>query len=389
MDLSSPLNTPTNIGIANITLSAENAVAISQSPFTYQQQVVAHPGQRWAASISLPPMKRPDAEYWVAFLLSLKGQIGTFLLGDPNCVNAQGSATARRNILAYSEQLDNAYWNVNAGTVTANAETAPNTTATADNLIENTANAGHYLGRNIAWVSGTTYTLSVYVKRPAGSVRNVRISLPAAQFGGVASSAFFDTSTGAVLSTEGGVSTTTEALANGWFRFSVSKAATASATDDFRFFLVLGTSNSNYLGDGTSGLSFWGAQLEVGSNPSAYQGVVASYGPLVNGGSQVGDTLVIDGCSPNVTGFLLPGDYIQLGSSTTTQLYKVLTQVNTDASGGATLDLWPNLRSSPADNSTITVANTKGRFRLKDNVTQWGINEISSYGITFDCVEAI
>jgi len=387
--ISYPLSTPTNIGIANITLSAENAVAISQSPFTYQQQVVAHPGQRWAASISLPPMKRQDAEYWVAFLLSLKGQIGTFLLGDPNCVAAQGSATARRNILAYSEQLDNAYWNVNGGAVTANAETAPNSTVTADNLVENTVNTGHYLGRNSSWESSTTYTLSVYVKRPIGSVRNVRLSLPAAQFGGVNSAAFFDTSTGAVLSTEGGVATTTETLANGWFRFSVSKAATATATDDFRFFLVLGTSNSNYTGDGTSSLSFWGAQLEVGSSPTAYQGVVATYGPLVNGGSQVGDTLIIDSCSPSVAGFLLPGDYIQLGSSTTTQFYKVLTQVDTDASGNATLDLWPNLRSSPADNAAITVANTKGRFRLKDNVTQWGINEISSYGITFDCVEAI
>jgi hypothetical protein len=388
MTISYPLSTPTNIGIANITLSAENAVAISQSPFTYQQQVVAHPGQRWAASISLPPMKRPDAEYWVAFLLSLKGQIGTFLLGDPNCVAAQGSATARRNILAYSEQLDNAYWNVNGGAVTANAETAPNSTVTADNLVENTVNTGHYLGRNISWVSGTTYTLSVYVKRPIGSVRNFRLSFPFAQFGGT-SAAFFDTSTGAVISTDGGVTTTTETLANGWFRFSISKAAAASATDDLRFSLVLGTSNFSYTGDGTSSLSFWGAQLEVGSSPTAYQGVVATYGPLVNGGSQVGDTLIIDSCSPSVTGFLLPGDYIQLGSSTTTQLYKVLTQVDTDASGNATLDLWPNLRTSPADNAAITVANTKGRFRLKDNVTQWGINEISSYGITFDCVEAI
>ena len=389
MTISYPLSTPTNIGIANITLSAENAVSISQSPFTYQQQVVAHPGQRWAASTSLPPMKRPDAEYWVAFLLSLKGQIGTFLLGDPNCVNAQGSATARRNILAYSEQLDNAYWNVNGGAVTANAETAPNTTMTADTLVENTVNTGHYVGRNISWVSGTTYTVSVYVKRPIGSARNFRITIPNAIFGGVSSSAFFDTSTGAVISTDGGVTATTQSVGNGWFRFSISKTATSTATDDFRFFLVLGTNNSNYTGDGASSLSFWGAQLEIGSSPTAYQGVVASYGPLVNGGSQVGDTLVIDGCSPSVTGFLLPGDYIQLGSSTTTQLYKVLTQVDTDASGNATLDLWPNLRSSPADNSTIIVANTKGRFRLKDNVTQWGINEISSYGITFDCVEAL
>lgn len=93
MTISYPLNTPTNIGIANIAISAESAVAISQSPFTFQQQVVAHPGQRWAASVSLPPMKRQDAEYWIAFLLSLKGQLGTFLLGDPNCVDAQGSAS--------------------------------------------------------------------------------------------------------------------------------------------------------------------------------------------------------------------------------------------------------------------------------------------------------
>lgn len=209
MAITYPLNTPTNIGIANITLSAENAVAISQSPFTFQQQIVAHPGQRWAASVSLPPMKRQDAEYWIAFLLSLKGQIGTFLLGDPNCATAQGSA-----------------------------RTTPGT-------------------------------------------------------------------------------------------------------------------------------------------------------PVVNGASQIGDTLVVDGLPTSATGYLLPGDYIQLGSGAATQLYKVLTQVDTDSSGNAILDIWPNLRSSPADNATIVVANTKGRFRLKDNIQQWQINEISSYGITFDCVEAI
>ena len=209
MTISYPLNTPTNIGIANIAISAESAVAISQSPFTFQQQVVAHPGQRWAASVSLPPMKRQDAEYWIAFLLSLKGQIGTFLLGDPNCVDAQGSASVT-----------------------------------------------------------------------AGS-------------------------------------------------------------------------------------------------------------PRVNGASQTGDTLVIDGLPLSATGYLLPGDYIQLGSGGSAYLYKVLTQVDSDGSGEATLDIWPNLRVSPADNAVVVVSNTKGRFRLKDNMQQWQINEISSYGITFDCVEAL
>jgi len=209
MAITYPLSTPTNIGIASITFVAENAVAISQSPFTYAQQVVAHPGQRWGASISLPPMKRQDAEYWVAFLLSLKGQVGTFLLGDPNCVEAQGSA------------------NITPGT------------------------------------------------------------------------------------------------------------------------------------------------------------------PLVRGASQVGSSLIIDGLPLSASGYLLPGDYIQLGSSSTATLHKVLTRVNSNSSGIATLDLWPSIRSAPADNAVVIIANTKGRFRLKDNTTQWQINDISSYGITFDCVEAI
>ena len=194
MAISYPVNTPTNIGIANITLSAENAVAISQSPFTFQQQVVAHPGQRWAASISLPPMKRQDAEAWVAFLLSLYGQVGTFLLSDPNCPAPRGTATS-------------------------------------------------------ATLTGT-----------AGST------------------------------------------------------------------------------------------------------------------------------SPTITmtGTLLAGDYISLGSGSSARLHKVVQ----DRSGNGVVEIWPALRSSYTD-AAVDLTEAKGRFRLKDNITQWSINEISSYGITFDCVEAL
>jgi hypothetical protein len=331
-------------------------------------------------------MKRQDAEYWIAFLLSLKGQVGTFLLGDPNCVAAQGSATELRNLFAYTEQFDNAYWGKAAASITANSVVAPDGNTTADTVIEDTTSTGHGFTRSIAWVAGQTYTASIYVKEQ--STRDFRLTFPTAQFGGVVSSAFFDTTSGAVLSSSGGVVATSQSVGNGWFRFSISKAATASSSASFSFTLSQGTSGV-YLGDGVSGAYVWGAQLEVGSTPTAYQGVIASYGPFVNGASQTGDTLVIDGCSPNVTGFLLPGDYIQIGSASATQFYKVLTQVDTDGSGNATLDIWPDLRSSPANNAVVVVANTKGRFRLRENIQQWQINEISSYGITFDCVEAI
>jgi hypothetical protein len=89
-----PLALPTSIGIAQITLSANNAVAISQSPFTFQQQIIRHPGQRWTASVSIPPVRRETAEPWVAFLLALNGPVGTFLLGDPNAKAPRGTATS-------------------------------------------------------------------------------------------------------------------------------------------------------------------------------------------------------------------------------------------------------------------------------------------------------
>lgn len=94
MAISYPLALPTSIGIAEITLSADNAVAISQSPFTFQQQIIRHPGQRWSASVSIPPVRRDLAEPWVAFLLALNGPVGTFLLGDPNAKAPRGSATS-------------------------------------------------------------------------------------------------------------------------------------------------------------------------------------------------------------------------------------------------------------------------------------------------------
>lgn len=94
MAITYPLALPTHTGIASIELHAINAVAYSQSPFTFQGQAHAYSGEMWTADVSLPPMKRDDAEQWISFLMSLRGQYGTFLLGDPNGVSARGTATS-------------------------------------------------------------------------------------------------------------------------------------------------------------------------------------------------------------------------------------------------------------------------------------------------------
>lgn len=108
--------------------------------------------------------------------------------------------------------------------------------------------------------------------------------------------------------------------------------------------------------------------------------------PLVKGASQTGQSLITDGWMAGVTGILKQGDYFQLEN----RLYMVMVDANSDGSGNATFDIWPRLRSAPADNAAITVSNCKGLFRLTSNEMPWthrpgGIVEFA----TISAVEAI
>jgi len=94
MAISYPLSTPTSIGIETIELSAVNATATSESPFTYKQQVISHGGQRWEASVTIPSVRKDLAAPWKALLVALKGQTGTFLLGDPDYETPQGTISS-------------------------------------------------------------------------------------------------------------------------------------------------------------------------------------------------------------------------------------------------------------------------------------------------------
>lgn len=208
MAITYPLSFPTT-GVANINLMARNVLGITSSPFNLKQQIHKHAGARWEADITLPQMKRAEAEVWISFFMKLYGSYGTFTMGDPNAATPRGTASTT------------------AGT------------------------------------------------------------------------------------------------------------------------------------------------------------------PVVNGASQTGGELDIDGLPTSETGYLLAGDYIQLGIGTGAQLYKVLDDVDTNASGEATVTIWPDLRSSPADNATVVVSNAVGLFRLGTNVTDWQINQAGFYSMTFGAIEAL
>lgn len=117
------------------------------------------------------------------------------------------------------------------------------------------------------------------------------------------------------------------------------------------------------------------------------RGTWAGGSPLVNGGSQTGKTLAIDGLSAAVTA--KPGDWAQLGSAGSTRLHKVTALCTANGSGQMNLELWPRLRSSPADNATLTIASAKGIWRLASNTREWSIERAKKYGLAFSAVEAI
>jgi len=99
MALTYPLSLPAGQAVRRIAIQSRSTVGFSESPFTYEQQIFAHPGESWTAQVELKPMLRADAEAWVAFLLALNGRQGTFLMGDPVNVLPRGTWAGAPKVL--------------------------------------------------------------------------------------------------------------------------------------------------------------------------------------------------------------------------------------------------------------------------------------------------
>lgn len=208
--------------------------------------------------------------------------------------------TSVRNLIGFSEQLDNAAWlseGASGVTVTANAATSPFGTAAADKLVEGNNSNSHSLYQNIGnWDPATTFTASAYLKAAerSNAILDVRPTSGASGFQGR-----FDLSAGtASSSTFGGVGATAAAtitpMGNSWYRCAVTGITNATPGAAVATRLLIRATNAawstTYAGDGTSGLYAFGAQVSssgsldtyspnVGAAPSsaAYHGPALDY----------------------------------------------------------------------------------------------------------------
>lgn len=95
-----PLTLPTAPAFSKARWTLKRATALSESPFTGQQQVFDYGYALWTATLTLPPMMREQAANWEAFMMKLHGRKGTFLLGDPDAKTIQGGANTTATLNA-------------------------------------------------------------------------------------------------------------------------------------------------------------------------------------------------------------------------------------------------------------------------------------------------
>ena len=91
MAISFPISLPVTPNFVQFDLSLTHQTGRSVSPFTAFTNIHEFSGAFWAFRASLPKMLVGDASEWFGALASLRGGVGTFLLGDPDHLTPRGT----------------------------------------------------------------------------------------------------------------------------------------------------------------------------------------------------------------------------------------------------------------------------------------------------------
>ena len=175
----------------------------------------------------------------------------------------------RTNLLVRSGEFDDPRWNKVLGSITVDSAIAPNGALAAEVFIPSASPGLPYSQQTATVTSGTVYTWSVFLK--AAGYRWIFLDA----FDGNNRRSYFDLQTGTVGNTAPGNTSTITDFGNGWYRCSMTRSA---GSNSVAYAVAVATSNGgiSMIGDGTSGIYLWGAQLEARAFPTSYIPTTAS-----------------------------------------------------------------------------------------------------------------
>jgi hypothetical protein len=193
-------------------------------------------------------------------------------IGEPRFDWASTEQVARQNNILYTQDFGNVYWPKTTGAVTTDTTTAPDGTMTADLYIPAASSSNaHRIFKDFGTATQpTTTAVSSFYLKPSG-YRYVSIVLNDTD-----NQVKFDLQDGVAGFVGTSIATySITAESNGFYRVSIS----SNTPTNHRFLGVIilpdGTTFNTqtlptWTPDGTSGIYIWGAQRELGSNPTAY-----------------------------------------------------------------------------------------------------------------------
>ena len=160
----------------------------------------------------------------------------------------------RTNVFTNSEYFNGSDWILQDATITNNSAISPEGVQNAS-LYTSSSDIYDFVRQNISFVSGTTYTYSVFAK--AGTSSLITLAYHSAAFG-TGQSVEFDLSDGTYTIGNGTPSVKVEDFGDGWYRCAITATATAASTRSTGF--------SNTAAGAVTTLYLYGAQMEASAS---------------------------------------------------------------------------------------------------------------------------
>ena len=188
---------------------------------------------------------------------------------DPSTLVSRGLLIeeSRTNLVLQSENHPSATWNKTGLTVASAGNTDPAGAATSNLVSEDVSVGLHRLFQSTAYVSGTSYSISVFLKYAGRQF--VAISHPAVASNNVA---IFDIQNGTITLSQASITSSITSYPNGWYRCVVNgvSATTGGASHIIQGSTTGGILTGSYLGLNGPAFYIYGSQVEAGAFPTSY-----------------------------------------------------------------------------------------------------------------------